>query len=117
MCGASLRVGLVRPADQAPRIFPRLDAARFEVSDEIRVQGWYDPIMVGSAATVADHNVPGAHSAALIHMRTKLKLPLAKKARNHMPVLRHGSPVAPLIPPKLRKVNQQRINGALPSGI
>src|ERR1700704_297547 len=54
------------------------------------VQGWHDPVMVGSAATVADHNVPGAYPATLIHMRTKLKLPLAKEARNHVLVLRHG---------------------------
>ena len=60
------------------------------MSDEVRVQGWHDPVMVGSAATVADHNVPGAYPATLIHMRTKLKLPLAKEARNHVPVLRHG---------------------------
>ena len=50
--------------------------------------------MAGSAATVADHDVPGAHPAAFIHMRTKLKLPLAKKARNHVPVLIGLAPLA-----------------------
>jgi hypothetical protein len=45
--------------------------------------------MVGSAATVADHNIPGTHPITLIDMRAKSELPFAKEALDHMPVLRH----------------------------
>ena len=42
------------------------------------MQGWHDPVMVGSAATVADHNIPGTHPITLIDMRAKSELPFAK---------------------------------------
>jgi hypothetical protein len=45
--------------------------------------------MVGSTATVADHNIPGAHPITLIDIRPKSELPFAKEALDHVPVLRH----------------------------
>ena len=40
--------------------------------------------MVGSTATVADHNIPGAHPITLIDIRPKSELPFAKEALDHM---------------------------------
>jgi hypothetical protein len=69
--------------------------------------------MVGSAATVADHNVPVAHPLTLIEMRPKSELPFAKEALDHVPVLRH---VLTLLA-KNRAVTVDKVRGRLAADI
>src|SRR3977135_3562247 len=62
------------------------------MGDEVRINGGHDSLIIRPTAAMADHDIPIAHPASLVDMRSKLELPFAKKALDHVLVCRHASP-------------------------